>query len=234
MIGVPPVSGDADPEIGRMPPVWRQTLSDVYQNQVGSPPEAGTIDRLLSYLALIARWNRVYNLTAVREPAQMLTQHLVDSLVVVGPLLREVGAAMSVRLLDVGSGAGLPGAVIALTCPAVEVTCVDAVAKKAGFIRQVAATLSCRNLHAVHARVEDLQEPPFDIVTSRAFSSLPDLVRLTRRHLAADGKWMAMKGKVPGAELQALPVDRVEVFHVEQLVVPELTAERCIVWMRPR
>ena len=193
-------------------------------------------DTLIAYLALLQRWNRTYNLTAVRDPALMLTQHLADCMAVIEPL-RRVGSdaphRASRRLLDVGSGGGLPGVVIAALNPAIDVTCVDTVGKKAAFVRQVAAELRLRNLHAEHARVEQLQAAPFDLVTSRAFASLTDFVRLTRSHLAVDGLWMAMKGKHPADELAALPAG-VDVFHVEQLVVPGLDAERCLVWMRPR
>ncbi len=196
--------------------------------------------QLIEYLALIARWNRVYNLTAVRDPADMLSQHVLDSLTVVPSLRRHVSRARSddqtpapkVRVLDVGSGAGLPGVVLSIVEPAWEVTCVDAVAKKASFIRQVAAELGLPHLHARHARVEDLPaQPGFDIVTSRAFASLPDFVSLTGHLLNPQGCWMAMKGRVPEDELADLPPG-VEVFHVEQLDVPSLEAQRCLVWMR--
>jgi len=188
------------------------------------------IDQLLAYLALLQKWNKVYNLTAVREPAQMLSHHLVDSLSAIPPLLRH-GAL--VRLMDVGAGGGLPGVVIAICCPGTDVTCVDAVAKKATFIQQVAAELKLPNLHGVHSRVEQLTTAPFDVITSRAFASLADFTRLTRQHLAPGAVWLAMKGQHPADEIAALPAD-VEVFHVEQLAVPGLDAQRCIVWMRPR
>jgi 16S rRNA (guanine527-N7)-methyltransferase len=196
------------------------------------PLSSEQADMLIAYLALLQRWNGTYNLTAVRDPAQMLTQHLADCLTVIGPLRRACGDAPC-RLLDVGSGGGLPGIVIAALNPAIDVTCVDAVGKKAAFVRQVTAELRLHNLHAEHARVEQLKTAPFDVVTSRAFASLADFVRLTRLHLAASGVWMAMKGKRPTDELAALPAS-VDVFHVEQLAVPGLDAERCLVWMRRR
>jgi 16S rRNA (guanine527-N7)-methyltransferase len=133
-------------------------------------------------------------------------------------------------LLDVGAGAGLPGIVIAITCPEISVTCVDTVAKKAAFIQQVAATLKLPNLKGLHARVESLTQP-HDVVCSRAFASLIDFTTWSKSALAAHGVWMAMKGKHPDQELAALP-ETVKVFHVEQLQVPGLDAERCIVWMR--
>ena len=219
--------------------------------------------KLLDYLALLSRWGQVYNLTAVRDPAQMLTQHLLDSLAV-WPALRcylqarpaaapteaptgaprAAPAALSAdesssaaRVLDVGSGAGLPGVVLATVAPVLAVTCVDAVGKKAGFVRQVAAELGLTNLQAVHARVEALPalpgDPGFDVITSRAFASLADFVQASQHRLAAGGVWMAMKGQPPGEEVAALPA-AVEVFHVEQLVVPGLQAQRCVVWMRRR
>ena len=188
------------------------------------------VDQLLAYLALLQKWNRVYNLTAVRDPAEMLTHHLIDSLSVIGPLLRHGAPA---RLMDVGAGGGLPGVVIAICCPGTDVTCVDAVAKKATFIQQVAAELKLPNLHGVHSRVEQLKAEPFGVITSRAFASLLDFTALTRQHLADGAVWLAMKGQHPADEMAALPAD-VDVFHVEQLQVPGLDAQRCIVWMRSK
>ena len=199
-----------------------------------SLPDA-QIDRLLAYQELIAKWNKVYNLTAVRDPAEMLTHHLLDSLAAIPPLLRQTGG-QPVRLLDVGSGGGLPGVVIAITCPQIEVHCVDTVLKKATFIQQVAASLRLPNLRGIHARVETLtaeQGGGYDVVCSRAFASLVDFTNWSRSALAPAGIWLAMKGKQPADELAQLPAD-VAVFHVEQLAVPGLGAERCIVWMRPQ
>ncbi len=191
------------------------------------------IDQLLEFLALLQKWNKVYNLTAVRDPQEMLTHHLLDSLAAVAPLRRQVATlGQGVRLLDVGSGGGLPGVVFAICCPDVDVSCVDTVGKKAAFIQQAAVALQLRNLHGLHARVETLTTP-FDIISCRAFASLPDFVVWSRAALAAPhGVWLAMKGKRPDDEVAALPPD-VQVFHVEPLTVPGLDAERCIVWMRP-
>jgi 16S rRNA (guanine527-N7)-methyltransferase len=189
-------------------------------------------DALIAYLELLERWNATYNLTAVRDPAQMATQHLADCLAVVDPLRRQAGDS-AFRLLDVGSGGGLPGVILAILHPWIDVTCVDAVGKKAAFIQQVAAELRLRNLHALHARVEAMQDAPFSVVTSRAFASLADFAALTRRHLAAGGVWMAMKGKLPSSEIAAVPAN-IDVFHVEPLRVPGLDGERHLVWMRPR
>lgn len=196
--------------------------------------------QLQAYLDLLQRWNQVYNLTAVRDPQQMLTHHLLDSLAVVAPLRRHLAAAQvkTARVLDVGSGGGLPGVVLAVTDPTLQVACVDTVGKKVSFVRQVAAELGLRHLSGLHSRVEQLPRSgsgagAWDVITSRAFASLLDFVTLTRPLLAERGVWMAMKGQHPQAEIDALPAD-VEVFHVEPLTVPGLNAERCLVWMRPR
>jgi 16S rRNA (guanine527-N7)-methyltransferase len=198
---------------------------------LGIALHADQITALLAYLDLIQKWTKVYNLTAVRDPAEMLTHHLLDSLAVIAPLRRQFAdKAAPVRLLDVGSGAGLPGIVIAICCPDITVHCVDTVGKKAAFIQQVAASLKLPNLRGVHARVESLTDQ-YDVISARAFASLVDFASWSVGALAEQGVWMAMKGKHPGDEIAALPTD-VEVFHVEQLVVPGLDAERCIVWMR--
>jgi 16S rRNA (guanine527-N7)-methyltransferase len=187
-------------------------------------------DQLLGYLALIQKWNKVYNLTAVRDPQEMLTHHLLDSLTAVAPLVRHT-QGQSAKVLDVGSGGGLPGIVLAICRPELDVSCVDTVGKKAAFIQQVAASLKLPNLHGVHARVETLAGP-FDVICCRAFAALPDFVNWSRRALAEQGVWMAMKGKHPQAEIDGLPAG-VQVFHVEPLTVPGLDVERCMVWLRP-
>jgi 16S rRNA (guanine527-N7)-methyltransferase len=195
------------------------------------------IDSLLAYQALIGKWNKVYNLTAVREPGDMLTHHLLDSLAVIAPLRRQLALmvpgidAGAVRLLDVGSGAGLPGVVIAIGCPDIRVDCVDTVGKKAAFIQQAAVALKLSNLRGVHARVESLTDQ-YQVISSRAFASLADFTHWSARALAPQGVWLAMKGKYPADELAALSSD-VRVFHVEHLTVPGLDAERCLIWMRP-
>jgi 16S rRNA (guanine527-N7)-methyltransferase len=187
---------------------------------------------LLDYLALLAKWSKVYNLTAVREPESMLRLHLLDSLAALPPLLRHTQGAAT-RVLDVGSGGGLPGSAFAIAAPELSITCVDTVAKKTRFITQVAAELSLKNLQSEHARVEEMKAAPFPVITSRAFASLPDFVKLSRSLLAPGGVWMALKGQHPADEIAALPAD-IEVFHVEQLQVPGLDAQRCIIWMRLR
>jgi 16S rRNA (guanine527-N7)-methyltransferase len=188
--------------------------------QLGQPLTSAQAQRLFAYRNLIAKWNRVYNLTSLRDPAQMLSHHIIDSLAAAPPLHRHLVQAglATARVLDVGSGGGLPGVVLATVLEGVDVTCVDTVGKKAAFVQQVA---------------NELKLPPFDVITSRAFASLVDFVQLTRMQLKPGGVWMALKGKHPSDEIAALQQD-VEVFHVEQLTVPGLDAERCIVWMRLR
>ena len=191
------------------------------------------VNALAQYLQLLAKWNKVYNLSAVREPDAMLTQHIADCLAVVPALRRHLHGTGGARLADVGSGGGLPGVVLAVMQPDWQVICIDAVAKKCAFIRQAAAALGLPNITAHKARVEELAPLACDIVISRAFASLADFTRLTREHLGGNGVWLAMKGKAPSAEIASLPPE-VEMFHVEQLHVPDLGAERCLVWMRPR
>lgn len=204
------------------------------------------VDSLLAYQALIQKWTQVYNLTAVRDPAEMLTHHLFDSLAVVQPLRRQLACLMpesgvdrasasgvssaTTRLLDVGSGAGLPGVVIAICCPDITVHCVDTVAKKAAFVQQVAAVLKLPRLRGIHARVENLTDR-YQVISSRAFASLADFCNWSAQALAEPGIWLAMKGKYPVDEIAALPA-RFKVFQMEQLSVPGLAAERCIVWLK--
>ncbi len=199
------------------------TLSDVQLGQ------------LLAFLSLLQKWNKVYNLTSVRDPEAMLALHLLDSMAAVVPLQRHLAhvsepSGRELRLLDVGSGGGLPGVIFAICIPELKVHCVDAVGKKTAFVQQVAVNLALKNLNGIHARVEALKGS-YDVVSSRAFASLADFTEWSGDALVANGVWLAMKGQQPHDEIAALP-DCLEVFHVEQLTVPGLTAERCIVWMR--
>ena len=194
------------------------------------------IDTLMAFLDLLQKWNKVYNLTAVRDPQEMMTHHLLDSLAAVPALRRHVASlgrqpGERVAQLDVGSGGGFPGVVFAVCCPEVDVHCVDTVAKKAAFLQQAAVSLKLPNLKGIHARVESLKGP-YDIVSCRAFASLIDFTTWSRGAIAPQGIWFAMKGKKPDDEMAALGAD-VQVFHVEHLQVPGLDAERCIVWLRP-
>lgn len=184
--------------------------------------------QLLAYLGLLLKWNKVYNLTALREPDQALTHHVLDSLSLLPPLLRHT-QGQPAQVLDVGSGGGLPGAVLAICRPELQITCVDAVAKKTAFVQQVAGALNLPNLHAIHSRVESLTGQ-WPLITSRAFATLADFARGSSSVLAPGGRWLAMKGKQPDAELADLPPE-FTVFHVEPLRVPGLDAQRCLVWM---
>ena len=184
------------------------------------PPDGET--RLLAYLALLDKWNRVYNLTAVREPERMVSHHLLDSLTVVpyftGP-----------TVLDVGSGGGLPGIPLAIARPDLQVTLIDSVAKKTAFLLQAKAELGLDNLAVATGRVEDFQhEAGFDNITSRAFSDLREFVTLTRHLLKPGGRWLAMKGLYPNEELSMLtPGVKVSANH--SLLVPGLEASRHLI-----
>lgn len=178
--------------------------------------------RLLEYVALLQKWNRVYNLTAVREPELVLTHHLLDSLTILSHITGR-------RIVDVGCGAGLPGIPLALADPNLEVTLLDSNQKKAAFLRQAALELGLKNVQVVCNRAEAwVPEAPFDAVVSRAFSSLAEFVRLARHLCAADGKLLAMKGACPEAEILMLPPGAV-VARVVPLKVPGLDAERHLV-----
>lgn len=198
--------------------------------QLGLDLSDRQVEQLLAYLDLVAKWNKVYNLTAVRDPQDMLVQHLLDSLAAVPPLRRQT-QGRATRMLDVGSGAGLPGVVVAICCPEIQVDCVDTVGKKAAFIQQAAVQLQLPNLRGLHDRVENLRGP-YDVISCRAFASLADFVTWSAGALAPGGVWLAMKGKQPDAEIAVVSPAAACVFHVEQLRVPGLAAERCIVWMR--
>lgn len=196
---------------------------------LGCPLESGRLARLMKYLDLLRRWGRVYNLTALTSAQAIVTHHLLDSLAVVPSLRRQQGGR-PFRLLDVGSGAGLPGLVIATALDEVEVTCVDKVAKKVAFIRQASVELGLDRVRAIHGRAESLPHGRYDVAVSRAFASLSDFVSVSRTCLSGGGVWLAMKGRPPEETLEG---DE-EVFHVEQVRVPFLDAERCFVWIRRR
>jgi 16S rRNA (guanine527-N7)-methyltransferase len=191
--------------------------------------------KLLGYMSQMMRWNRTYNLTAIRDPQQMLIQHLFDSLAVVAPLSTLLGRdeKAPARIMDVGSGGGLPGVVIAVMRPAWAVCCVDAVEKKVAFVRQMVGALQLPNLSAQHARVETLPPAGCDAVISRAFASLDDFAALGGPHVAQGGTLVAMKGKTPHDEMASVRAAGVwEIDRVESLTVPELIAQRCLISMR--
>ena len=182
-------------------------------------PDAA-VTRLLDYQALLERWNATYNLTAVRDPAEMVTRHLLDSLAI-APYVR--GATLA----DLGTGAGLPGIPLAIAMPQCDVLLVDANGKKVRFLREAIRTLKLERVSAVQARVETVTGK-FDCITARAFASLADMLAWGGHLLAPGGEWLAMKGRAPDAELDALPPG-FTVRAVNALTVPGLDAERHLV-----
>jgi 16S rRNA (guanine527-N7)-methyltransferase len=201
-------------------------------SELGLAMEPAARERVLAYVSLLRHWNAVHNLTSAREGAE-LVQHVVDCLAIVGPLRRHAGGR-SLTVLDAGTGGGLPAVVVAIAQPQWVVAAVDAVGKKIAFVRQVSGELGLANLRPCHARLETLSpgDGRFDLVTSRAFSSLRQFVETTRHLIEPTGVWLAMKGKPPQAEIRDLPAE-CQLFHVEPLTVPGLDAERCLVWMKP-
>jgi len=196
--------------------------------ELGMAADAGHADALLGYLEQLQRWNRAYNLTAIRNPEDMLVQHLFDSLAVV-PVLRARRADRDTRVADMGSGAGLPGIILGICEPGWQVTCVDAVGKKTAFVRQAAGVLGLANVQALHGRIEALESLQADLVISRAFASLVDFVGIAARHLAPEGVMWAMKGQYPHDECRALEDsgDWTVKSHIE-LRVPGMSAQRCL------
>jgi 16S rRNA (guanine527-N7)-methyltransferase len=195
-------------------------------------------EKVLAYLALLQKWNRAYNLTAIREPEQMLTHHALDALAIVPALDRVLAPVLAnqptPRLLDVGSGGGIPGLMLAMARPAWQVTMVDAVQKKTAFVAQAITELRLPNAQAITARIESLRvkalAPPmrYDLAVSRAFSDLVTFIMGSRHLLASHGVWAAMKGVVPEAEIAALPAE-FAVRSVEALAVPGLDARRHLI-----
>ena len=201
-------------------------------NALGLALDATTIDRLLDYLALLSKWNAVYNLTAVRDPQQMVVQHLLDS-------LASWPYCMAARnLLDVGAGGGLPGLVLAICAkqlqPIMKIALVDTVHKKTAFLTQAKAELGLTNVTVHTARVEQLQlAGHFDVITSRAFADLANFVQWSSHLLAPGGHFVAMKGQLPQDEIDALPSDW-EANEIRALQVPGMQAERHLVFIRRR
>lgn len=192
-------------------------------------------ERILNYVSLLQRWNAVHNLSAAQDPATLLQQHVIDCLAVVRPLSRHAGI-QSVKLLDAGTGAGLPAAVLAIMRPDWSVTAVDSVGKKIAFLRQVVGELGLTNLQPQQGRLERMAASAerFNIVTSRAFSSLWQFVVSTRHLIDPNGGvWAAMKGQPSKGELSHLPPE-CQLFHVEPLEVPGLEGRRCLVWIKPK
>lgn len=192
-------------------------------NQLGLALPAAAQGQMLAFRDLLLKWNRTYNLTALRDPQQAISHHLLDSLAIL-PHLGE-GA-----LLDVGSGGGLPGIPLAIARPGLSVSMVDTVQKKATFLQQAAIELGLRNIQVHHARVEAMPGQ-YEQISSRAFADLALFVGLTRHLLAPGGRWLAMKGVRPDDELAALPGD-IEVEAMIPLSVPGLDAERHLIILK--
>ncbi len=186
-------------------------------------PPPGAIDCLLDYVDLLVQWNRAYNLTAVREPGDMLSRHLLDSLSIT-PWVR--GSSLA----DLGSGAGLPGIPLAIFAPRRRILLVDSNGKKARFLREAVRQLGLTNVEVAESRVEDVRGM-FDCVTARAFTSLADMLDRGAQLLAADGRWLALKGRFPHDELADVPAAFV-VESVDAIAVPGLDAERHVVVIR--
>ncbi|MBW8897918.1 MAG: 16S rRNA (guanine(527)-N(7))-methyltransferase RsmG [Massilia sp.] len=204
----------------------RSALAAVLEEGIGamrldvSPAQR---EKLMDYLALMFKWNSVYNLTSLRDPMQMVTHHLLDSLAAVPAF------AQAHNVLDVGSGGGLPGIVLAIVRPDMKVSMIDTVHKKTAFLTQVKAELGLSNVTVYTARVEQLQvSDKFDVITSRAFADLSDFVNWSSHLLADGGRYIALKGVAPKDEQERLPADW-QVTGVEPLQVPRLSAERHLV-----
>ena len=207
-----------------------QTLLNEGIEQLGIAVTDAQRQKLLDYVALLGKWNAVYNLTAIRDPRQMLIQHILDSLAIIPFITRRTGPQSA---LDVGSGGGLPGIVMAIVLPDWQVTLNDIVHKKTAFQSQAKLQLGLTNLSVVTGRVENLHpgvEVPglFDVIVSRAFAELSDFVTLARHLVAANGRIWAMKGIRPDAEIARLPADT-KVCYIERLRVPMLDAERHLI-----
>jgi 16S rRNA (guanine527-N7)-methyltransferase len=188
--------------------------------------------RLIKFRDLLAKWNRAYNLTAIRDPAAMVAQHLLDSLAVL-PAIRQLVLATrrQIRLADIGSGAGLPGIPLALALPDWQVTLIETVDKKSAFQRQAKAELGLENLAVINGRVEQVEAGGFDLVISRAFSELADFVTLAGHLIVPGGFLLAMKGVMPNQEIADLP----QPWRVESalpIVVPGLDAQRHLIVLR--
>lgn len=186
---------------------------------------------LARYAALLGRWNSVHNLTAIQSSADVLTHHLLDSLALL-PHIQVLGGRRASRVLDVGSGGGLPGIPLAIAAPDRHVTLVDKVQKKVAFLVQAKLELRLANVDCVHANVKDLQpQAPFNLIVARAFASLSEFVRLSRHLIAPGGFWCAMKGLRPDAEIEALRVSAPDVQLVDaiQIHVPGLDAQRHLI-----
>ena len=202
----------------------QQLLAEGIQ-EMGLGVSSNQQDQLMDYLALMFKWNSVYNLTSLRDPQQMVTHHLLDSLAAV-PAFMEAN-----NVLDVGSGGGLPGIVLAIVRPGMKVSMIDTVHKKTAFLTQVKAELGLANVTVYTMRVEQLQlNDKFDVITSRAFADLSDFINWSAHLLAEGGRYIALKGVAPKDEQERVPQEW-KVTKVEPLQVPRLGAERHLVFI---
>ena len=201
--------------------------------QLGLEMSEEQAQALLMYIEQMQRWNKTYNLTALKNKEQMLVQHIFDSLSVVMPLRKKLAGRKTVNVLDVGSGGGLPGIVLAIMTATWNICCIDAVERKTAFVRQMSGVLRLPNLSAQHIRIEQRTEPQVDLVISRAFASLADFASLAGKHVDASGYLVAMKGHYIQDEVNEL-VSRTEWEEAshETLEVPELDAKRCLIWLQ--
>ena len=205
----------------------REKLMQVLNDGIDAldlPLWAAQREQLMDYLALMAKWNSVYNLTSLRDPMQMVTHHLLDS-------LAAVSAFEGVKsVLDVGAGGGLPGLVLAIARPDMQVSLIDTVHKKTAFLTQVKAELGLANVTVYTMKVQDLKAGPFEVITSRAFADLSDFVNWSGHLLAEGGRFIALKGTAPAEEQQRLPQEW-KVQELRPLQVPKLEAERHLVFI---
>ena len=202
-------------------------------NELGLVLETEQEQALLQFMQQLKRWNKTYNLTAIKNDEQMLSHHILDSLAVVQPLRNKFAHQSTVSVLDVGSGGGLPGVVLAIMNPTWQVQCVDAVEKKTSFITLVSGALNLKNLSSKHSRIEKLKIDPVDLVISSAFASLVDFANWSGHHVAQDGHLIAMKGHYIQSEVEELSSHSAwQVASYESIVVPQLDAQRCLIYLQ--
>ena len=229
----------------KRPPVFDTTLASAQlvngcaEMNLSVTPQQ--VEQLIAYVQLMAKWNPVYNLTAIRETDKMVSHHLLDSLAVL-PLFEKILSEHTLseetpKIMDVGTGGGLPGVVLSIMHPDWHITLIDPVHKKTAFLTQVKAQLSLSNVTVINGKVEDLEPTQtFDVITSRAFTSLVDFVQLSQNALAPNGCWLAMKGLAPEDEMQAFKqtfAQQYSITHITPVRVAQLNAERHLIQIEP-